>query len=181
MLTDEELALEIKQGQVSGLSALVERHHKPLIGYLFRMTGGDRPLAEDLAQETFLRSVRAIQQYQYPRPFKPWLYRIATNLARDHYRSANTRYAAGPSDEETVSEGPLLEDDALEQDELRQVVTALHALPDHQREIVVLRYYQELSLNEISETLAVPLGTVKSRLSVGLRRLRDLMEKEMER
>src|SRR5262245_62586758 len=92
MPTDEELALDIQRGHAESLLCLVERHHEPLFGFLYRMTGGDRTLAEDLAQDVFVRMLSAIGQYQHPRPFKPWLYAIATNLARDHYKRAEMRF-----------------------------------------------------------------------------------------
>src|SRR3954447_15949399 len=89
--SDEDLARQLQQGDRGALTALVERHYDSLLGYLYRMTRGDRSLAQDLVQETFLRALRGIGGYQYPRPFKPWLYAIATNLARNHYTSADTR------------------------------------------------------------------------------------------
>jgi RNA polymerase sigma-70 factor (ECF subfamily) len=178
--TDEQLALGVQNGTVDGLTALVERHYGALIGYLYRLSGGDRLLAEDIAQEVFLQVIRAIQQYQYPRPFKPWLYAIATNLARNHYNRPDTRRTV--SSDRLLSgrsvSGTSAEDAILESDEAQQVSALLAALPDHQREAVVLRYYQELSLAEIADVLGIPVGTVKSRLSLGLGRLRALMEQE---
>lgn len=182
MWTDEELALGIQQGNLDDLTHLVESHHSRLLGFLYRMTGGDRGLAEDLTQETFMRVIRGIDKYQYPRSFKTWLYAIATNLARDHFKSADTRHALNLSDDDlgmihdTATLRP--EENVLAADEARQVVAALQALPDHQREVVVLRYYQELSLAEIAEILNIPVGTVKSRLSLGLQRLRTVLEQE---
>lgn len=175
--TDEALALGVQRGKQADLAELVQRHHSPLIGYLYRMTGGDRTLAEDLAQETFLRVIRGIQQYQHPRPFKPWLYMLATNLARDHYKRAETRRATPMSDEisRQLEADDRPEDVLLADDETRQVIEALATLPDHQREAVVLRYYQGLSHVEIAEALNIPTGTVKSRLSNGLSRLRELL------
>ena len=184
--TDEQLALRVQQGHAGELAVLVERHHSPLLGFLYRMTGGDRALAEDLTQEAFLRALRAIEQYRYPRPFKPWLYAIATNLARDHYKRAETRYTA-PADAALDDDSamdmadpdtPLPEEAWLAGSEARHVAAMVKMLPDHQREALVLRYYQNLSLNEIAGALDVPVGTVKSRLSLGLRRLREMMELE---
>ncbi len=181
MRRDEDLALGIQRGNSDDLGLLVERHHSALIGFLYRMMG-DRALAEDLAQETFLRVLRSIQQYQHPRPFKPWLYMIATNIARDHYKRAETRHVESMPAEGNhfVSAGqPLPEDVLLLHDEAQAVARSLLGLPDHQREAVILRYYQELSLAEIAEALHIPLGTVKSRLSLGLGRLRTiLLERE---
>jgi RNA polymerase sigma-70 factor, ECF subfamily len=176
-LTDEELAQGIKQGDRQHLALLLERHHSPLIGFLYRMTDGDRTLAEDLTQESFLRVLRSIDQYRYPRPFKPWLYQIATNLARDHYKRAETRRAVGViEDMEAFGDEAALPEEMLLMDaETQAVAAALRSLPDHQRETVILRYYQELSLGEIAKVLDVPVGTVKSRLSLALGRLRELL------
>jgi RNA polymerase sigma-70 factor, ECF subfamily len=182
MISDEALAQGIKEGNRHHLALLVERHHSPLIGFLYRMTDGDQTLAEDLAQESFLKVMHAIDQFQHPRPFKPWLYQIATNLVRDHYKRADTRRAIGMSEEVelTGDDEPLPEDMLVLDAEVQQVVVALRSLPDHQRETVTLRYYQGLSLGEIAEALDVPVGTVKSRLSLGLGRLREiLMEREL--
>lgn len=129
-------------------------------------------MAEDLAQETLLRVIRSIHGYQYPRPFKPWMYAIASNLARDHFKSADTRHTYAMSDEIDIP----FEDDIADADEARRVTLALRGLPEHQREVMILRYYNDLSLGEIAETLRIPVGTVKSRLSLGLNRLKTLMQ-----
>jgi RNA polymerase sigma-70 factor (ECF subfamily) len=179
LATDEDLALGIQRGQTGDLVTLVERHYSILMGYLYRMTGGNRMLSEDMAQETFLRVLKGIGGYQYPRPFKPWLYAIAANLTRNFFKQADTRHTISAEDEaygETHNDLDSPEGSLLASDEAQQVVGALKLLPTHQREVVILRYYQELSLGEIAEILDIPVGTVKSRLSLGLRRLREAME-----
>ncbi len=154
----------------------MERHYDPLLGYLYRLARGDRALAQDLAQETFLRALRGIDGYQVPRPFKPWLYAIATNLARNHYAAADTRRTDNPAeDQEYGADDPP--DAALIADaEAQAVIAALDTLPDPQREVIVLYFYQSLSQQAIADTLAIPLGTVKSRLFNGVKRLRERME-----
>lgn len=175
--TDEELARGIQRGEADALTHLVERHHSPLLGFLYRMTGGDRALAEDLAQEAFLRVLRSIDQYAYPRPFKPWLYGIATNVARDYFKRAEMRHTDSmPDGEIGTDDAPRPEEALLSEDEARRVAAAVKDLPAHQREAVILRYYQDLSLAEIADVLGVPTGTAKSRLSLGLRRMREALE-----
>lgn len=147
------------------------------------MTGGDRALAEDLVQETLLRVLHAIGQYRYPRPFKPWLYAIATNLARDHYKRAEMRYSDSASDDPMQWESANDPTDGIEErllsaSEAQRVATAVSTLADHQRETIVLRYYQDLSLAEIADALGIPVGTVKSRLNLGLKRLRVSLRDE---
>jgi RNA polymerase sigma-70 factor, ECF subfamily len=180
VITDEQLALQLQQGQRAALATLVERHYDTLLGYLYRMMSGDRALAEDLVQETFLRVLTAVQQYQHPRPFKPWLYAIATNFARNHYKRADTRHtlAAGDDGEVDGDDWDAPEDVLLAQDEVQTVVTALAALTDDQREVIVLHYYQSLEGPEIAAALNIPLGTVRSRLAAGVRRLRQWMEEK---
>lgn len=182
--SDEELARGIQRGRRDDLTLLVERHHSPLLGFLYRMAGGDRSLAEDLVQETFVRILHGIHQYDYPRPFKPWLYQIAANLARDHYKRADTRRTDSlPEDDVSLrpADEMLPEDVFLLNSESRQVAAAIRQLPAHQREVVILRYYQEFSLAEIADALDIPIGTVKSRLSIGLNRLRTAwLEQEQE-
>jgi RNA polymerase sigma-70 factor, ECF subfamily len=175
--SDEQLAVRVTAGERSALSLLVERHHGPLLGYLYRLTEGDRSLAEDLVQETFMR-VLCQESYQPGRPFKPWLYAIATNLAHDHFRSPASRKSESTEDDTT----PELRDESPSPEELTQVVdrkevvmTAVRKLGWEYRTVLLLRYYQGLSLQEIAGAMNLPLGTVKSRLFTGTRRLRDLL------
>lgn len=174
--SDEQIAHQLQQGNRAALTELVERHYDPLMGYLYRMTRGDRALAQDLAQETFLRALRGIGGYAYPRPFKPWLYAIATNLARNHYTSADTRRTESADEHADYAADDTPDAALLEQDEAQAVIGALDGLPDHQREVIVLYFYQSLSLQAIADALDIPLGTVKSRLSIGVKRLRERME-----
>jgi len=97
--SDEQLMTAVMAGDQAALAALVTRHHAPLLGYLYRLVGGDRPLAEDLVQETLLHVLRQ-RTCQADRPFKPWLYAIATNLARDYFKSAAVRQRWRSGDEE---------------------------------------------------------------------------------
>lgn len=177
-LADEQLASRVQRGRTAALGVLVERHHSPLLGFLYRLTGGDRALAEDLTQEAFLHALQAIQQYQPSRPFKPWLYAIAVNVARDHFKRAETRYVIALADDElTALPDPIALEETTEREGPR-IAAAIGALPVHQRETILLRYYQGLSLAEIAAALDIPVGTVKSRLSLGLRHLRMVLQEE---
>lgn len=161
---------------MDAFGTLVERYHSPLLGYLYRLGGGDRPLAEDLVQETFLRVIAAIHQYRFPRPFKPWLYAIATNLVRDHYKKAESRYNETAVSDSWRDDAPSPAEAVLMQDETHRMGVALLCLPLAHRETIILRYYQDLSLQEIADVLQIPIGTVKSRLSIGLKRLKELLD-----
>lgn len=169
----------IMVGDQLALAALVTRHHSLLFGYLYRLVDGDRQLAEDLVQETLLRLLRQ-QSYQAGRPVKPWLYAIATNLARDHFKSAAVRRAQRSGDEtgalQTLADSGLgPEEHVLAAEQGGEVRQALAGLSEEQRVVLVLRFYQGFTLQEIADTLQIPLGTVKSRLSVGVHRLRAML------
>jgi len=163
-------------GEQDALTTLVERHHRPLLGYLYRMLDGNRVLAEDFVQETF---VRVLQQtsYQGGRPFKPWLYAIASNLVLDYFRSGHVHHAV--FDEKVLDTvydpTPSPEERLLIAEEERVVRAALGQLGAEYRAVLILRFYNDMSLQEIADSLAIPLGTVKSRLSVGTRRLRQML------
>jgi RNA polymerase sigma-70 factor, ECF subfamily len=176
--SDELLLAEVLGGKKEALAALVERYQQPLANYLNHLVGPDWALAQDLTQETFLRVLRQ-QASRGDRPFKPWLYAIATNLARDHYKSAAVRRETSlePQHEaDIVDETPGPEADALAAEQHVALIRALRTLTAEYRAALVLRYDSRLSLQEIAVTLDIPLGTVKSRLSVGLRRLREALQ-----
>ncbi len=117
---DEQLLELVMAGDMAALSILVERYQQELTGYLNRMVGADWGLAQDLTQETFLRVLRQ-HATRGDRPFRPWLYTIATNLVRDHFKSSAVRLSLPLATEhETV-----VEDDAPGPEE--------HALQDEQR------------------------------------------------
>lgn len=179
MKNDELLALGVQKGQRADLIQLVERHYGAVKGYLYRITGGNLMLCEDMAQETFLRMLRSIQTYQYPRPFKPWLYAIATNLVRSEYVRAENKQTIGLDEEDWSAlhdRSATLEDNLITSSDTQEAVRHLNNLPQPQREVLILRYFEGLSLLEIAEALHIPEGTVKSRLSLALKRLRESMK-----
>jgi RNA polymerase sigma-70 factor (ECF subfamily) len=168
-------------GDRTALEELVRRHQAPLLGFFYRMLDGDRAQAEDLVQETFLRLLRQ-RTYEPRRAFKPWLYAVAANLARDHLRAARGR-PAGSGDEVLAllpdrSPGP--DQRSITAAEARRVADALARLGEDVRTTLVLRYANDLSLAGIAAALDVPVGTVKSRLNSGTRRLRELLRTPSE-
>ena len=176
MGTNEELFREWQSGKAGALATLVQRHHAPLVAHLYRLLG-DAYLAEDLAQDTFVRLVRHAHSYRYPQPFLPWLYSIARHLALDYQQSAYHRQVDLQAD---LPE--MLIDDADPQAEVERqerqadLLAALAHLSLEQREVLSLRFGQELSVKEIAAVLDVPAGTVKSRTFSALRLLRTYVE-----
>ncbi len=181
-LSDEQLLAAVLAGEMDALAILVARYQAPLTGYLDRLVGPDWALAQDLAQETFVRVLRQ-RECRGNRPFKPWLYAIATNLARDHFKSAAVRRSTPlGAEHETTFVDPSADpaDQALAAERGAAIVAALGTLSEEYRAALLLRFYGGMTLQEIADTLEIPLGTVKSRLSVGLRRLRGALGADFE-
>jgi RNA polymerase sigma-70 factor (ECF subfamily) len=170
-LDDRALFERLAAGDEAALELWVERYHRPLFAFLFRLTD-DRALADDLAQEAFIRvlNYRGVP----PQHFRGWMFTIARNLAHDHFRSRAYRHEqpAGEMEADTAADDVSPEQYAMMLDGQRQVVEALQALPPDQREVVILRFYHDLPLDEISEITGAPLGTVKSRLFHALKKLK---------
>lgn len=172
--TDEELVEDYLDGDTAAFRTIIERYHDPLLRFLFRLTG-ERAAAEDVFQETFLQIHQSIETFDLTRRFKPWLFTIAANKARDALRKQQRRAAVSLSSRGRDGEGgalvDLLEIDLpgpglrLEQEEQsRMVQSAIDAMPPRLREILLLAYFQKLTYQQMAEALGIPLGTVKSRL-----------------
>jgi RNA polymerase sigma-70 factor, ECF subfamily len=170
MLSDEALYQQLRGGNHAALVELVDRYHSPLYKFLSRFTG-DLILADDLTQETFIRLLT--YQGAPPTRFKAWAYAIASNLARDHFKSVRYRLERNTDfDEEADTFAP---EDTPTLDARDDVIQALAQLsPDH-REVLILRFYHDLKLDEIAEVTQTPLGTVKSRLFHALRQMKSFL------
>lgn len=173
--SDEELLLLYRQGQDWAFGALVERYQQELFHFLIRFTGS-RAAAEDMFQEAFLQVHISADTFDIDKRFKPWLFTIAANKARDHLRRSVRRKTVALSapvagDDSNQSFADLLQADLdlppelLQQQETRELVQQVVAdMPDHLREILILSYFHQFPYKEIAEVLGIPLGTVKSRL-----------------
>lgn len=158
----------VARGDERALGSLVDRHAARVHAHLARLTGsGDD--ADDLLQETWVRVARGARTYEAGRAVRPWLFGIATNLAHDlrRRRAAGVRAAAEAAQRQRDAD--LLRPRPLERMALRD---RLGRLPDRFREVLWLRYYQDLSEAEMAEALGVPRGTVKSRLHGAIRELK---------
>jgi RNA polymerase sigma-70 factor (ECF subfamily) len=162
---DETLARRFRDGaDRAALEEIVGRYERPVYNALLRFLR-DPDLAEEAAQETFLRMIRGIGGFRDAAPFRPWLYGIALNTART-LRGRRARSAALPPDRKGAPMQPG--DEAVR----REVQTFVDDLPDDQREAVILHYYQGLSHSEVAATLAIPPGTAATRIHQALTTLR---------
>jgi len=171
----------VKAGELGCLQDLMSRHERGLFGFLARYTG-DSHLAEDLFQETFLRVVEKREAFDPARGFRPWLYAIAANLARDacrrrEVRSRDMSSAGGPA-----GAAPARPDDELERrEETALVRRSVEELPEDAKAMVLLHFYQGFRYREVAETLGVPVGTVKSRIHWAVERLAAAWRESSER
>lgn len=174
--TDEELLAEHIAGQPGRFEQLVRRHSEELFRFLARFAGNDA-LAEDLVQESFLQVYRSAEGFDFGRRFRPWLYTIAANKARDIMRSRRRRgevpldaqldaaEAEGQKYLDFLADTSPTPADNLEQAEVQaRVRKVLTDMPDNLREVLILSYYHRFPYKEIADVLDIPLGTVKSRL-----------------
>lgn len=176
-IDDSKLIKLAQRGDRQAFGALVERFRERVIGVVYRMCG-DMQLAEDAAQDAFVRAWQQLPRYEPRAPFQSWLYRIALNRATDVLRR----------DRDTADVDALLlaapqpgPEAVVERDELHVTVRkAVLALPEASRSVLILREYEGLSYHEIAETLGIPLGTVMSRLNYARGRLRELLEPYLE-
>jgi RNA polymerase sigma-70 factor (ECF subfamily) len=172
--TDEALMLAYGAGDVGAFQTLYARHRGPLFRHLIRQLR-DAALAEEFFQDTWQRVITARERYRPEAKFATWLYQIAHNRVTDHWRAKQHRPDA-PGDAPELAER-LPDPDSPERslsafEERRRLQLALEELPDDQREVVLLRLEQELSLEEIGEITGVGRETVKSRLRYAMDKLR---------
>lgn len=170
MHPDDELLVEqIKKGNQGTFYRLVQRYQGTVYSLCYRMAG-DAQEAEDLAQEAFLRFYRTLNSFQPGARLRPWLHKITANVCLDALRKR--RVATLPLDElmegenhpSTPHRDELPEDAYLCSETQRDVQSALLQLPGEYRVVLVLRYLEDLSYQEIAEVLDVPLTTVETRL-----------------
>ena len=183
--SDEQLLAEYRNGDKTAFSRLVSRYQRELFHFLVRFLG-NRASAEDVFQETFLQVHQSAEQFDLQRRFRPWLFTIAANKARDLIRSQARRptnplqASISPGDNESgefidlMQSTDELPSDPMEKRELQELVhNTVSSMPEHLREILLLSYFHQFPYKQISEILDIPLGTVKSRLHAAVAHFAD--------
>jgi RNA polymerase sigma-70 factor (ECF subfamily) len=168
--SDAELMLRVKDGDEESFSSLLSKHRDPVINFLYRMVQ-NQAVAEELAQDVFLRVYRARNTYEPTAKFTTWLYRIATHVALNFLRDGRVARAAVPLDGldgqpviELRASDPSIEDRLVADVRAREIRAAILALPEKQRAAVILHKYQELDYREIAVSLRCSESAVKSLL-----------------
>ena len=191
-IPDEQLLADYRQGDKKAFADLVARYQRELYHFLVRFLG-NRASAEDVFQDTFLQVHQSAEQFDLQRRFRPWLFTIAANKARDLIRS-NARRPTNPlqasisGDDESGEFIDLMQAAAevpgasLESAELQQQVqNTVGTMPEHLREILLLSYFHQFPYKQISEILEIPLGTVKSRLHAAVAHFADRWKSNQDR
>jgi RNA polymerase sigma-70 factor (ECF subfamily) len=171
----------LRQGDPEAFDALLARYQNRLYRYLLRLTA-NAAVAEDLFQETWLKVITRIHQYDERRPFEPWLFSVARNLAFDHLRKTSPESLDEPSESGETKIARLGTDEPgslermLERERRGLLERKLEELPALYREALSLRFEEEMTFEEIAELLSAPVSTVKSRVQRALSALRKRMK-----
>ena len=181
--TDEELVEAFQRGDTAVFDILVERWDRKIQGAIYRVVGPSED-ARDLCQEAFLKAYRGLGTFKKDARFSSWLYQIALNVCRDRLRRRRGRHLVSFDDMDEASQAastpsvptPLQLAEASDLSD--RVARAVAELPPDQREVIVLKEYQDLTFAEIADVLELPLSTVKTRLYRGLVQLRERLEHE---
>jgi len=185
-LTDAEVMLELRSGNMAAFDILLAKYRKPIIHFMFRMVH-NQAVAEELAQEVFLRIYRSRETYRAEARFSTWLYRIATNLgvnhARDtrHERSASTIYL-DETDSETgttpdvADSTPSAEANILRRERMNAIRQHVLALPERQQSAVLMHKYEGMDYKQIGEVLKLSESATKSLLFRAYQTLREKLK-----
>ncbi|MBZ5604624.1 MAG: RNA polymerase sigma factor [Acidobacteriia bacterium] len=168
---DAELMLRVRAGDTTSFALLLERHRTPVVHFLFRMVQ-NQAVAEELAQEVFLRVYRSRERYEPTAKFTTWLFRIATHLALNWIRDGKKEKGQESLNEDLIEgverqvadQQPTVEQEMLYEVKLREVRDAIGMLPAKQRAAVVMHKYEELEYSQIARALSCSESAVKSLL-----------------
>ena len=171
--SDETLMARVRADELDCLAVLFERYQGPLFGFLARLANGDREVAQDLAQNVFVRVLRYRASYQPGQPFRAWVYQMARHVWADHYRCQ--RPAADLAEvEKTVAHGRAAQAQRAATDEHEALQEALALLPVAQREVLVLHRFQGFDYAEIGEQLGCSAGAARVKAHRALDALRKI-------
>jgi RNA polymerase sigma-70 factor (ECF subfamily) len=181
----EDDVTRLRKGDLDALGALIEQYQTRLYRYLLRLLH-EPATAEDLFQQTWIRVAEKIRSYDQKRSFENWLFTVARNLAMDHLR----RYRSESLDEPLpsgesrldllASESSGAADEILEAERNASLASAMETLPVIFREVLSLRFEEDMKLEEIAAILQIPLSTVKSRLRRALEQLRGILSNQLK-
>ncbi len=181
-LEETELVERARNGDVHAYEDLVRRHQEAAVRIAYPIVGAPGE-AEDAVQEAFVKAYHALPRFRAGAPFRPWLLRIVTNEARNRRRAAGRRAQLAlraARDRPSGDAVPSPEASVIEEEQRRLLLKALNGMRERDRVVIAYRYFLQMSEEEIAVSLGWARGTVKSRLSRALKRLRGALS-ELER
>ncbi len=180
-LTDEQLVRKYIDGNNKAFDTLLHRHKSKLFSYIMRIVK-DKDLADDIFQETFVKIIMTLRQGRYIESgkFSAWLSRIAHNIIIDHFRQEKVENNMSSDDEDInlLNRRDLCEEnieDMMVNDQIKaDVRRIIDALPEPQKEVLVMRYYNDMSFKEIAETTGVSINTALGRMRYAILNMRRI-------
>lgn len=174
----DDLIARARRGEESACQIIVEDHREAVFRLAYLITG-DADVAEDVAQDVFIRALGSLHRYDSSRPLRPWLLRITTNLARNRQRSLGRYWAAVRRFmQQTPDRTPDIETQSAREAEAVALWQAVRRLNQREQDVIYLRYFMDLSVDDTAAALEVQPGTVKSRLHRALQRLKWVIEQD---
>lgn len=172
---ERQLVQRSAAGDQDAFRQLVQRHHRRVFNIAYRALG-DAGLAEDVAQEVFVKIYRHLPGYRHEKPFVHWLHRIAANAVTDAARRSHSVLSLDALEQAPAGQQADPQDVASQREIQRAVRRAIANLPSHYRDAVALQLFHDLSYEDIAAVLDIPIGTVMSRLNAAKRLLRDRLQ-----
>jgi RNA polymerase sigma-70 factor (ECF subfamily) len=184
-MSDEELVVAYAEGNNTAFDILLSRHKSTVYSYIYFIVR-NREVAEDIFQETFVKAIMTIKQGRYTEngKFRAWINRIAHNLIIDSYRQEkNEQTISNDECEIDLLNNSKLSDETIEEVMIKDQILAdvkklINYLPENQREVLLLRYYQDLSFKEISDITGVSINTALGRMRYAILNMRRMAEEK---
>ena len=183
VLPDAVLVKNYISGDESALSVLITRHQSKIYGFIYSKVA-DRDLSDDIFQDTFIKVIKTLKTKSYNEEgkFLPWVMRIAHNLTVDHFRKANKMPFQRETEEFSIFDymsdnSPTIESKIITEQVESDLTRLLDELPDDQKEVLVMRMYQDMSFKEIADSTGVSINTALGRMRYALLNLRKIIEK----
>lgn len=185
IVSDKELLNQYLEGDKSAISTLINKHNRRVRDYLYTMVK-DRDIADDIAQETFIKAIKVIDEGRYTDngKFLSWVLRIAHNRALDYFRSQKTNTKVNESSTGYNVLGTIkyadksVEESIISEQTAAEIRSLVELLPEEQKEVVMLRYYSDLSFKEIAEQTGVSINTALGRMRYALINIRRMIKEK---
>jgi RNA polymerase sigma-70 factor (ECF subfamily) len=185
LMTDEQLVVAYSEGNNKAFDVLLNRHQSGVYSYIFFVVR-NRELAEDIFQDTFVKAITTIRQGRYTEngKFRAWINRIAHNLIIDYFRQErNEQTISNDECEVDLFNNARYSDSTVEDTIIKEQITTdvqkmITYLPENQREVLILRYYQDMSFKEIADITGVSINTALGRMRYAILNMRRLAQEK---